>query len=134
MSLLASKDVSTRDAMTMMAWESPEMIQVYEKMLEKARGDSDIRTMKLVNSINELNYNVPEVSIPTPKLKPTEIALRELILLYSNIGIGEIYGMSEAAIRKHLKKYGIVRAKRIESADISGDKIQEIREKLMEDI
>lgn len=134
MSLLASKDVSARDAMTMMAWESPEMIQVYEKMLEKARGDSDARTMKLVNSISELHYKVPEVVLPAPVLKPTKEALADLVDRYSNITISKIYDISEAAIRKHLKKHGIIRSQRIESADLSDEEIEKIRRSLMEDV
>jgi integrase len=134
MSLLASKDVSTRDAKLMMAWESSEMIDVYEKMLNKARSDSDARTMTLVNSIDELDYKIPEVVIPPTKLKPTEKALKDLVAKYNNTNLGEIYGFSEAAVRKHLKKHGIVREQHIASVDMTEAKILEIRKDLMEGV
>ena len=132
MSLLASKDVSTRDAMRMMAWESPAMIQVYEKMLERARGDSDARAMALVNSIEELDYEVPECIIEK-QLKPTGEALAGLVSQYSNVTIGKIYNMSDVAVKKWMKKFGITRPKRILSSNVSEEEINEIQKKLLEE-
>jgi integrase len=133
MSLLASKDVSTRDAMRMMGWESPEMIRIYEKMLEKARGDSDRRAQELVDSLDELKFDIPECVAAERKLVPTEDALRELVDKYSNITIGKIYNnISEAAVRKALRKFGIERTKRIESADVTDKDIEKIRKALKE--
>ncbi len=129
MSLLASKDVSTRDAMHIMGWESPEMIKVYERMLEAARGDSDKRALKLVKEITALKYVVPEPEIPK-ELNPSEKALRELVEKYSNVTTGKVYNISEAAVRKWLKKYEIKRTRRIESANIGDDEILAIREAL----
>ena len=129
MSLLASKDVSTRDAMMILGWESPEMIKVYERMLEAARGDSDKRALKLVNEISALKYVVPE-PVTQQKLQPTETVLRDLVAKYSNITVGDIYDISEAAVRKWLKKYEIKRTRRIESADISDEEIEIIKGKL----
>jgi hypothetical protein len=129
MSLLASKDVSTRDAMMILGWESPEMIKVYERMLEAARGDADKRALELVNELSALKYVVPE-PVTQEKLQPTETALRDLVAKYSNITVGHIYDISEAAVRKWLKKYEIKRIRRIESADIGDDEIQKIREAL----
>ena len=135
MSLLASKDISIRMAMRIMGWLSPEMIKVYERELEKAKGKADKRSLELINSIDELKFDIPKVVIPpAPKLKPTKEALTELVDRYSNITISKIYDISEAAIRKHLNKHGIVRTRRIESADISDKEIEKIRQDLMEDV
>ena len=131
MSLLASKDVSIRMAKRMMGWLSPEMIKVYERELEKAKKEADKRSLELINSLSELEIEIPKFIPSAPALKPTEAALRKLIQDYSNITISKIYEISEAAIRKHLNKHGIVRAKRIESADVSDYKIEEIRENLL---
>lgn len=130
MSLLASKDVSTRDAMRMMAWESPAMIQVYEKMLENARGDSDRRAIDLVHSIEELHYEVPECIIKK-QLKPTKEAIEGLITHYSNVTIGKIYDMSDVAVRKWMVKFGITRNKRIVSSNVSEEDIDEIQKQLL---
>lgn len=132
MSLLAQKDVSPRDAMRIMGWDSPEMIQIYERELEKARGDADARTTKIVNSISELNFEIPECVIQK-KLSPEKDALNELTAKYSNVTIGKIYDISSTAIKKWLDKFGIVRANRIESADLSDKDIEAIRQKLIVD-
>ena len=134
MSLLASKDVSIRMAMRIMGWLSPEMIKVYERELEKARGEADKRSLELINSLEELQIKIPEVVSPAPVLKPTKEALIDLIDTYSNVTLGRIYNISEAAIRKHLNKHGIVRTRRIESADLSDEDIEKIRRSLMEGI
>ena len=129
MSLLASHDVSTRDAMRVMGWESPEMIKVYERMLESARGDADNRVLKLINKLSALKYDLP-VPFVQHELKPTITVLRELVSKYSNAAIGKIYGISEAAIRKWQKKYGIKRTRRIESAEVTDTELEEIRKGL----
>ena len=110
------------------------MINVYEKEFEKAKGEADKRSLELINSLEELQIKIPEFVPPAPKLKPTKEALVDLIDKYSNITIGKIYGISSTAIRKHLNKHDIVRVKRIESADVSDDDIQKIRESLMGDM
>lgn len=130
MSLLASKDVSTRDAMRIMGWESSEMIQVYEKMLEEARGDSDKRALALVNDLATLKFALPPPVIPQKALTPTVEALQEFVEKYSNVTIGKVYGITSTAVAKWLKKFGIERTRRIESADISDDEILAIREAL----
>jgi len=131
MSMLAGKDVSVRDAMRIMAWESAEMIKVYEKELEKARGDSDTRAVRLINSIDELKIDLPDVpEVPEPGLAPTPEAINKLVEKYSNITIGKIYMVSEAAVRKWLDKLGIVREKRVESAEVTDAEIEKIRKKL----
>jgi integrase len=129
MSLLAAKDVSARDAMRMLAWQSPEMIRVYEKMLEAARGDADRRAVELVNSIEELQYDVPDV-VEKEVLRPTEAGLRELVEQYSNRTIGRIFEVSDVAVRKWMGRYGIARAKRILSGDTTDEEIMTIREQL----
>ncbi len=132
MSLLASQDVSIRDAMNIMAWESSDMIKNYEKLLEKARGDSDKRALKLINSIDDLNIDIPEIEI---KLTPTKDTLEKLVKEYSNVTIGRIYGgISEAAIRKHLKKHNIERQNRIENHDITDEQIEIIKNKIKDDV
>ena len=130
MSILASKDVSTRDAMRMMGWESPEMIKVYERILEKARGDADKRALDLVNNLAELKFKVPAMQTADSPLKPTAKALRQLVASYSNCTIGKIYGMSNVAAAKWMKKLGITRGKRIESATVDDDALAKIREEL----
>jgi integrase len=134
MSLLASRDVSIRMAMRIMGWLSPEMIKVYERELANAKNEADKRSLELVDSIDELQFDIPKVTTSTPVLKPTKDALKELVTQYSNITIGKIYCITSTAIRKHLNKHGIVRAKRIESADVSDAKIIEIRKDLMEGV
>ena len=128
MSLLASKDVSSRDAMKMLGWESMEMIRVYEKMLEKAQGEYERRAKKLVDSIDELKVDIPEPA--KEKLRPTKAALEALVTDYSNRTIGKIYGISDVAINKWLKKFGISRDKRVISSDVSEDDILAIRKRL----
>lgn len=96
MSLLAGEDVSTRDAMRMMGWSSPDMIQVYEKMLQRTKNNYDRRSKKLLNNIDELKIKVPDVSKDCT-LKITESALQRLIPLYSYEDIGRIYGISGVA-------------------------------------
>ena len=129
MSLLASKDVSIRMAMRIMGWLSPDMIRVYERELEKARGEADKRSLDIINSIDDLDLDIPAV---VKHLKPTTNALEGLVAKYSNITIGKIYGISETAVRKQIKKRGIIRKKRIESADVDKKKIAKIRKTLME--
>ena len=131
MSLLASKDVSTRDAMNIMGWESSEMIQVYEKMLEEARGDSDKRALALVNDLTALKFALPPPAISQKALTPTDEALRELVERYSNVTIGKVYGISSTAVAKWLKKFGIKRTRRIESAEVTDTELEEIRRQLM---
>jgi hypothetical protein len=102
-------------------------------MLEKARGDSDRRAQELVDSLDELKFDIPECVAAERKLVPTEDALRELVDKYSNITIGKIYNnISEAAVRKALRKFGIERTKRIESADVTDKDIEKIRKALKE--
>lgn len=131
MSLLASKDVSSRDAMKMLGWESMEMIRVYEKMLEKAQREYELRAKELVNSIKELKVEIPEPA--KKKLQPTKAALETLIAEYSNRTIGEIYDISETAVRKWMKKFGVTRGQRIISADVSEADILAVRQKLEEE-
>lgn len=131
MSLLATQDVSVRDAMRILAWESSDMIRVYEKMLEAYKGDADKRALKIVSRINEFNLPVPEVKVKNIKLQPTKEKLEKLVNQYSNITIGCIYDISETAVRKWLAKFGIERKVRIESADLSGDGIDMIRKELL---
>ncbi|MFA7231488.1 MAG: tyrosine-type recombinase/integrase [Victivallaceae bacterium] len=124
MSLLATKDISARDAMRMMGWESPEMIRVYEKMLDDARGDADRRAFEYISSLTELNYEIPKVE---SVLKPNPEALSYLVKNYSNVTIGKVYGISETAVRNWMVKFGIKRAVRIESADMTNEEIEKIR-------
>ncbi len=132
MSLLATQDVSARDAMNILAWGSSDMIKVYEKMLDAYRGDADKRTLKIVNQIAEFKLPIPEVKVKDSKPQPTKTALEKLVGEYSNIMIGRIYnGISEAAVRKQLKKFAIKRTKRIESADVTDKEIEKIRKELL---
>ena len=127
MSMLAAKQVSTRDAMRWFAWESPDMIKVYERELEKARGDADQRALKLVESMSELLMEPPE--IPKVLAKDAD-TLRSLSVKYSNISMGRIYGVSEAAVRKWLDQHGITRPHRVFS-DLSEKEALSIREGLL---
>lgn len=128
MSLLASKDVSMRMAMRIMGWLSPEMIKVYERELEKAKGEADKRSLELISGMDELDMDIPEVVAP---LVPTKDSLTRLVNEYSNIAIGKIYGVSEASIRNHLKKHSVVREKHIKSADLGNEDIQALRNGLI---
>jgi site-specific recombinase XerD len=128
MSFLATQDVSIRDAMRIMAWESSEMIKVYERMLETYRGDADKRALKIVSKIKEFNLSVPDVKKVLEQ--PDKEQLQRLVDQYSNITIGKIYGVSEAAVRKWMDK-SVLRTRRIESADISASEIERIRKELL---
>lgn len=131
MSLLATQDVSIRDAMRMLAWESADMIRVYEKMLETYRGDADKRARNIVGKIKEFKLPLPPVK---KKLEqPDKEQLQRLVDKYSNITIAKVYDLSETAVRKWMVKLGIVRQKRIESADISQAEIEKIRQRLLKD-
>lgn len=128
MSLLASRDVSFRDAQRIMGWNSLEMIQLYEHLLEQYRGSTDVRTKKLVDSIDELKFDIPELP---QKLVPTKGALSELVGEYSNTTIGKIYGVTEAAVRKWLKQFGVERTRHIINSD--DVPIEKIRKRLEEE-
>ncbi len=107
MSLLATQDVSIRDAMNILAWESSDMIRVYEKMLEAYRGDADKRTLKIVNQIAEFKMDIPEVEEKTPPPRPSPGELKKLASSMTNTAIAEKYCVSETAVRKWMKKHGI---------------------------
>lgn len=130
MSLLAQRDVSARDAMRIMGWESPEMIAVYERELERARGDADIRALKLMDAMDELNTPLPEPLVPEDPFRPDKRQLRRLVEKYSNVTIGKIYGVSEMAVRKWLGKSEIVRERTIMSDITDENELAKIREKL----
>ena len=121
MSLLAQQDVSARDAMRIMGWESPAMIEVYERELERAKGDADTRALKLIGSINELKISTPKITEPSKPFRPTGNQLKNLVEKYSNVTIGKIFGVSSVAVKKWLDKYGISHAGRIQS-NITDDK------------
>ncbi len=130
MSLLAAKQVPLRDAMTMLGWESVEMIQLYSKMLEQAKGDMDKRNKTLLENMPELNISLPEVETAPERLKPTKAGLEKLIQEYSNQTIGLIYGISNVAVKNWMDKFGLLRCKRIESPELTESEILKIREEL----
>ena len=99
-------------------------------MLEEARGDSDKRALALVNDLAALKFALPTPAIPLKVLTPTDEALRELVERYSNVTIGKVYSITSTAVGKWLKKYGIERTRRIESAGINDDELERIRERL----
>ena len=131
MSLLAIRDVSIRDAMRILGWTTQHMVQKYERLLEAARGDTDRRTFELVAGIKQLDMQMPE--LPPPPFRPSSEVLKTLVSQYSNVTIGKIYGMSDVAIRKWMIKFNIKREKRIESANVSDEEIEKIREQLQGD-
>jgi len=128
MSLLAQRDVSARDAMRIMGWESPEMIQVYERELERAKGDADSRALKLINAMDELKTELPAPNAQPGPLRPNAKQLKQLVEKYSNVTIGRIYGVSEMAVRKWLDKYAITRKRRIQSDITDENELAKIRE------
>lgn len=130
MSLLAAKDCPMRDAMNIFGWESAEMVKLYTKMLEKARGDMDKRTRELFNNLSELQSDVPVVEIIPKCLKPTKDALQKLIPLYSNRAIGLIYDISDVAVKNWMMKFGLSRNKRLLSPDLTEEEILNIRKEL----
>ena len=125
MSLLAIRDVSIRDAMYILGWTTQHMVQKYERLLEAARGDTDRRTFELVTGITQLDMAMPD--IPPPPLRPNSETLRELITKYSNITIGKIYGVSNVAVGKWLRKYNIKRDKLVLSSDVTDEEIKKIK-------
>lgn len=130
MSLLAAKQTPIRDAMTIFGWESMEMVKLYTKMLEQARGDMDKRNRELFDNLGELQFSLPEVKSPPERLKPTKEALEKLVVLYSNQSIGMIYDISNVAVKNWMVKFGIVRTRRIIDNGLPEDAIIKIREEL----
>lgn len=130
MSWLATRDCPMRDAMRIFCWESVEMIKLYTKMLEKARGDMDARCKKLFAVTEEINFEVPEEAKKIQPLRPTPEALSRLVNQYSNRTIGLIYNISDVAVKKWMDKFGVLRSKRVCNKIVEEDEIQKIREKL----
>jgi len=131
MSLLASQDVSIRDAMRIMGWESVEMIRLYEHELRKAHDNADQRTLKMIGRIDEFAAPIPDARQLEPRIVPSACSLEWLSCRYSNVAIGMIYGISEAAVRKWMAKFGVHRKKRIESPGLSESTIPSIRQELV---
>ncbi|MBE6404270.1 MAG: hypothetical protein E7039_11255 [Lentisphaerae bacterium] len=129
MSLLASKQVPIADAMAMLGWESVEMVRLYTKLLEKAKGDMDNRNKAVIQQMQELVIPLPQA---TAKIVPCKADLQKLINLYSNVAIGKIYGVSDVAIHKWMQKFGIVRTQRLESPDMPPEVIDRIRLHIMQ--
>lgn len=130
MSLLAMKQIPYRDAMVMLGWNNMEMVQVYEKMLQKARGDQDQRNKNLIDSLTELVTPLEGIKASLPRLYPTRPALGFLIDRYSNITIGRIYDISSVAVGHWLKRYGLTRTDRIISDKVTEEEILKVREGL----
>lgn len=130
MSWLATRDCPMRDAMRIFCWESVEMIKLYTKMLEKARGDMDARCKKLFAVTEEINFEVPEEAKKIQPLRPTPEALSRLVNQYSNRTIGLIYNISDVAVKKWMDKFGVLRSKRVCNKIVEEDEIQKIREEL----
>ena len=106
------------------------MIRIYERELERARGDADSRALKLIDSLDELKPEAPEASDLTKPLRPDTAQLKQLVEMYSNVTIGKVYGVSEMAVRKWLGKYGIVRDGRIQSNITEEAELAKIRNDL----
>ena len=81
-----------------------------------------------MSKIKEFNLSVPDVKKVLEQ--PDKEQLQRLVDQYSNITIGKIYGVSEAAVRKWMDK-SVLRTRRIESADISASEIERIRKELL---
>lgn len=130
MSLLAAKQTPLRDAMTIFGWESIEMVRIYTKMLEQARGDMDKRNRELFDNLGELQSDLPEVVVIPERLKPTREALQKLIDCYSNRAIGLIYDISDVAVKNWMIKFGLTRRKHLLSSSLTEEEIIKIREEL----
>ena len=120
-----------RDAMRIFCWESVEMIKLYTKMLEKARGDMDARCKKLFAVTEEINFEVPEEAKKMQPLRPTPEALSRLVNRYSNRTIGLIYNISDVAVKNWMDKFGVLRSRRVCNKIIEEDEIQKIRQELL---
>ena len=125
-SLLARQNAPFRDVQRMLGWTSAAMIRVYERELERTKGDADTRALKLIDAMDELNMELPPAQEPEKPLRPTASQLRDLAGKYSNVSLGRIYGVSEAAVRKWFEKHCIVREGRIQS-DISDEEAAKVR-------
>ena len=130
MSLLAAKQVPIRDAMTIFGWESMEMVRIYTKMLEQARGDMDERNRKVFDNLSEINFGIPEVTLPPKSLKPPREALQKLVQQYSNRSIGVIYDISDSMVSRWMIKLGVTRTRRIIDNGIEEEAVIRIREEL----
>ena len=129
MSLLAERQMPYRDAMEVFGWRSMEMVQVYEKMLERARGERDRRNKDAFDGLFELHNASAGIAV-SARLRPTKEALEKLLPTYSNVAIGKIYEISDVAVKKWLDKFGLKREKQILSPDLSEEEIQRIRAEL----
>jgi hypothetical protein len=75
--------------------------------------------------------NTQAIAAPR-KLEATPECLQTLLELYSLETIGQIFGVTGAAIKKRVLKYGITRQSgRIQSGKLSDDELKSIRESLM---
>ncbi len=128
--LLGNNNTEYRTVMEMMGWSSWSMLKIYEK---KYNYNSNIRDQEKIQAVQNLGILSESTAgiVPAPKrLTPTKEALERLLDKYSNIAIGKIYDITEAAVRKRMKEFGLARKARILSPDITDEEIKAIRERL----
>jgi excisionase family DNA binding protein len=61
-------------------------------------------------------------------LRPDSKLLSELAEKYSNVTLGKVFGISDVAIKKWLRKDGLKRTRRVANMNITEEEIKEIRE------
>ena len=109
------------------------MLKIYEK---KYLFNSDAKDKEKTDSVNNLLILSKSVSgiVPTsPELRPTKNALIRLVSVFSNVAIGKIYGISDVAVKKWMRKFDVRRTRRILSSDLSHNEINQIREELRQE-
>lgn len=84
-----------------------------------------------LSEIESEKLSVPAI-VASRKLEATPERLQTLLELYSLETIGQIFGVTGAAIKKRVMKYGITRSSgRIQSGKLSEDELKIIRESLL---
>ena len=109
------------------------MLKIYEK---KYLFNSDAKDKEKTDSVNNLLILSKSLSgiVPTsPELRPTKNALIRLVSVFSNVAIGKIYGISDVAVKKWMRKFDVRRTRRILSSDLSHNEINQIREELRQE-
>ena len=109
------------------------MLKIYEKKYQFNSGEKDKEKTDSVNNLLILSKSVSGLVPASPELRPTKNALIRLVSVFSNVAIGKIYGISDVAVKKWMRKWDVQRTRRILSSDLSHDEINQIREELRQE-
>lgn len=131
--LFGNHNTEYRTVMEIMGWSSWNMLKIYEKKYQFNSGEKDKEKTDSVNNLLILSKSVSGLVPASPELRPTKNALIRLVSVFSNVAIGKIYGISDVAVKKWMRKWDVQRTRRILSSDLSHDEINQIREELRQE-